>query len=103
MRRARQARRVAAQGGLVAHLRARRVQERLSDDWELPDRRRVDCHVRHRGGGAEPEPLRAGLDAIIEKACETHQPTGPAHVLLEQLHHVGAARDVLGGRIIAAG
>src|SRR5918993_1009512 len=55
------------------------------------------------GGGAEPEALRSDVDAVIEEAREADQPLGPAHVFLQKLHHVGAAGDVLGGRVVAAG
>ena len=44
--------------------------------------RRVGGHLRHRGGGADPEALRSELDAIVEKAREADQPLGPAHVFL---------------------
>ena len=94
---------VAAHGRLVAHLRARRVQERLGDDGKLLDDGGVRGHLSHRGGGAEPEALRSDFDAIVEKAREAHQPLGPAHVFLQELHHVGAAGDVFGGRVVAAG
>ena len=94
---------VAAHGGLVAHLRARRVQQRLGDDGKLLDHGRVRRHLRHGGGGAEPEALRSDFDAVVEKTCEADQPLGPAHVLLQELHHIGAAGDVFGGRVVAAG
>ena len=94
---------VAAHRRLVAHLRARRVQQRLGDDGKLLDHRRVRGHLRHRGGGADPEALRSGLDAVVEKAREADQPLGPANVFLEKLHHIGAAGDVFGGRVVAAG
>ena len=57
----------------------------------------------NRGGGAEPEALRSDVDAVVEEAREADQPLGAAHVLLQELHHVGAAGDVLGGRVVAAG
>ena len=60
-------------------------------------------HLRHRGGGAEPQALRSDVDAVVEKAREADQPLGPAHVFLQKLHHVGAAGDVFGGRVVAAG
>jgi hypothetical protein len=60
-------------------------------------------HLRHRGRSAKAESLRPDLDAIIEKAREADQPLRPAHVLLQKLHHVGAAGDVLGRCIVAAG
>ena len=94
---------VAADGRLVAHLRAGRVQQRLGDDGEPLDHGGVRRHLRHRGGGAEPEPLRPDVDAAVEEAREADQPLGPAHLFLQQLHHVGAAGDVLGGRVVAAG
>ena len=94
---------VAADRGLVAHLRARRVQERLGDDGKLLHHGRVGRHLRHGGGGAEPEALRADFDAVVEKTCEADQPLGPTHVLLQKLHHIGAAGDVFGGRVVAAG
>jgi hypothetical protein len=63
----------------------------------------VRRHLRHRGGGAEPEALRSDVDAVVEKAREADQPVGPAHVFLQKLHHVGAAGDVFGQRVVAAG
>jgi hypothetical protein len=60
-------------------------------------------HVRHGGGGTEPQALRTSLDAVVEKPREADQPRGPAHIFLQKLHHVGAAGDVFGGRIVAAG
>ena len=39
----------------------------------------------------------------VEKARKADQPLGPAHVFLQELHHVGAAGDVFGGRVVAAG
>ena len=72
---------VATHRRLIAHLRARRVQKRLRDDGKLLDHDGMGRHLRHCGGGAEPQALRAGLDAVVEKACKTDQPFGPAHVL----------------------
>src|SRR6266487_4675006 len=60
-------------------------------------------HIRHRGGSADPETERSKFYAVIEKTGEADEPSGPAHVLLQKLHHVGAAGDVFGGRIVAAG
>ena len=77
--------------------------QRLGDDGKLLDHGRVRRHLRHGGGGAEPEALRSDLDAVVEKAREADQPLGPAHVFLQKLHHVGAAGDVFGGRVVAAG
>jgi hypothetical protein len=54
-------------------------------------------HVRHGGGGTEPQALRTSLDAVVEKPREADQPRGPAHIFLQKLHHVGAAGDVFGG------
>src|SRR5688572_2466896 len=65
---------VAAHGRLVAHLGAGRVQQRLGDDRKLLDHGGVGRHLRHRGGGAEPEALRSDLDAVVEKAREADQP-----------------------------
>jgi hypothetical protein len=94
---------VAARGRLVAHLWARRVQESLGDDGKLLDHCEVGRHVRHRSGRADPEAFWSDLDAVVEKPCEADQPLGPAHVLLQELHHIGAAGDVFGGRVIATG
>src|SRR4051794_11526489 len=64
---------IAAHRGLVAHLRARGVQERLGDDGKLLDNSRVRSHIRHRGGSAEPQAAWPDLDAIVQKPRETHQ------------------------------
>ena len=93
---------VAAHGGLVAHLGARRVQQRLGDDRKLLDDGRVSGHLRHRGSSAEPEALCSSFDAVVKKAREADQPPGLAHIFLEELNHVGAARDVFRWRIVAA-
>ena len=77
--------------------------QRLGDDGKLLDDGGVRGHLRHGGGGAEPQALRAGFDAVVEKPREADQPLGPAHVFLQELHHVGAAGDVFGGRVVAAG
>ena len=55
------------------------------------------------GGGADPEPLGARFYAVAEQAGEADEAVGPAHVLLQELHHVGAAGDVLDGSVVAAG
>src|SRR5215212_7833172 len=65
---------VAAHGRLVAYLRARRVQQCLNDEGESLGYGRVDRHLRHSGGGTNPEALRLGFDMSIKQACETDQP-----------------------------
>ena len=92
---------IAAHGRLVAYLRARRVQQRLGDHGELLHHRGVGSHVGHRGGGTELKALRSDVDAVVEQTGQTHQLLGPPHILLQQLHHVGAAGDVLGRRVVA--
>src|SRR5436305_1601932 len=59
--------------------------------------------LRHGGGSAEPEALRSDIDPAVEKTREADETVGPAHIFLQELHHVGAARDVFSGRIGAAG
>src|SRR3954463_1469698 len=60
-------------------------------------------YLRHCGGGANPQPLRSSVDAIVEKSGEADQPVGSPHIFLQKLHHVGTAGDVLGGRVSTAG
>ena len=60
-------------------------------------------HLSHCCGRANPQALRANLDAVVEKASKADKLLGPAHIFLEELHHVGTAGDVFGGGIIAAG
>src|SRR3954468_11397546 len=67
---------VAPHRGLIAHLRARRVQERLGNNGKLLDDCGVSRHVRHRRGGTEPQALRSDLDAPVEKAREADEPIG---------------------------
>src|SRR5207245_1594901 len=57
--------------------------------------------ISHRGGSAEPEALRSNLDALVEQARKAHQAPGTPHILLEQLNHIGPARDVFGRRVVA--
>src|SRR3546814_20236089 len=47
--------------------------------------------------------FRSDVDAVVEEAREADQPLGPAHVFLQKLHHIGAAGDVFGRRVVAAG
>src|SRR3954463_8773195 len=85
---------VAAHGRLVAHLRARRVQERLRDDGKLLGYARVRRDLRHGGGRANRKALRSCLDPVVEKTSKAYQSLRPANVFLEQLHHVGTAGDI---------
>src|SRR5207248_10152943 len=94
---------IAAHGGLVTHLRTRRVQQRFRDDGKQLDDARVRRHLRHWCRSAEPQALPSDLDAPVEKACEGDQPLWPAHMLLQELNHIGAAGDVLGGCVVTAG
>ncbi len=48
-------------------------------------------------------PCAADFNTVVEKSREAHQPIGTADILLQQLHHVGAAGDVFGGCVVAAG
>ena len=59
--------------------------------------------LRHRRGGPKPEALGSNFDAVVEQAREADEPLGPAHIFLQQLNHVGAAGNVFGGRVVAAG
>jgi hypothetical protein len=71
-------------------------------DAKLPDDARVGCHLRHRCRSAEPEALRPDLDTLVEKAREADEPLRPAHMLLQEVNHIGAAGDVLGGCVVTA-
>ena len=60
-------------------------------------------NVGHRGCGSEAQTSVVHFDTMIEKVRKAHQPARSPYVFLQQLHHVGAAGDVLDARIRAAG
>src|SRR5439155_17661745 len=49
-----------------------------------------------------PEPRRSRLDPVVKKARKADQSFRPANVFLKKLHHIGAAGDVFGGRVVAS-
>jgi hypothetical protein len=61
------------------------------------------CRCGHGGGRPHPEPLRPDVDPVVEQASDTHQLFRPAHVLLQELQHIGAAGDVFDECVGAAG
>ena len=94
---------IAAHGRLVTNLWAGGVQQRLGDHRILLHDGRMAGDVCHHRGCSDSEALWSDFDSVVEQSGKAHQAFGPAHVFLEQLNRIGAAGDVLNGRIVAAG
>jgi hypothetical protein len=71
------------------------------NDRKLLGDGRMSCNLGHGSGGANREAVWSNIDTIVEKSRKADQPSGSAHMLLQQLHHVGAAGNVYKPRLIS--
>jgi hypothetical protein len=70
---ARALQKVAADGGHVADLRARRGEEGLGDEGKALAHQRVGGHLRHRGASRDAQPVRTGLDPAPDGVAEINE------------------------------